>query len=594
MMGVCVALGVFSVMLTAALCDDSCNVWFHTDKQLNDSCVCSPDIEGYISCSQDQNVSWLHLGKAIGIDNHTIETVVAHIPYIYPPNAVNSTHLKIMMNRSIEEQREHLCEQLHRTFSHNHTYCGQCNKVFGYGPAIYSYGIRCAECSKVTGSLLYFALQLLPISIFYGVVLVFGVDLTRPNMFHYIVFCNSVTFMFRYSAGLIMNYLYTSGFMLQFMMKVGLTLSGVWSLDFLRFVVPPFCFATTLHDCVVPFFDFFPVVYLLIVTAIISIFVKLHVYKIRVVLFVWKPFQRLLEIFKLNRNPVEAVTHTYATFFFLYLYKTMSVAFITSLTSPAFTQAQKTTERLTVYYDPTAKYFEGHHVAVIMVSFTVATVLILPALILLTFFRSSGIQRFYHSQFNQQSQLIIRTFVQTLENGYRDGSNGTRDLRPVSGMFFLLLITGTGIIIALLRRVKYSDNVPWPLATAGYVLLAVLYGTLRPYKKRSDNNMAVFMYSILVVISNLISFTQQRSEVHFYLIQHKVFLFLIMAMIITVNIIYCVYIAHKVFNYFRIYRRMRSMARNVCNVFRCPCARYMREEEEERLLSQQGVPTYYQ
>ena len=539
------------------------------------------------------NVSYLQFGKAIGYKSG--DAIVAHISYIYPRNLVNNRDLVIFLNNTsnARDELQYMCEQMHRVSNDSFIYCGDCKGK--HGPAMYSFGIQCAECHWISGSLKYFALQIFPISVFYGVVLIFRVDLTRPNMFHYIVFCNSITFMFRYSAGLVMSYLYYDGNMMNNMMRVGLTLSGIWTLDFLRFVVPPFCISSRVHDCVVPFFDFFPVVYLLVVTAIISILIKLYSYKIRILLWIWRPIQWVLVRFKLNRDPVEAVVHTYATFFFLYLYKTASVAFITALTSPAYSQDSKRTERLTLYYDPTRKYFDTHHIIIIMVSFTVAAFLIIPALCLLTFFRTGGVQRFYQMQLSRRCQVILRIFVQTLENGYRDGTHGTKDLRPVAGVYFLLIMFGCVVVIVLLRNLEYTDNIPWPFAVGGFTLLAVMYGTLRPYKKQSDNNMAVFMNSIIVVVSNFFCFIQQRSQGTF-IWQRRVVLFVAMSLVLVVNFIYTVYLTHKIFRYFHIHERIVRFVRCVCFLCRCPCRRMFRdgEEEEQRLLSNQGYPAYYQ
>ena len=593
-----------SAVLQICLCNN-CPVWFYRDNTTN-ACLCNDDIEGYISCSEKDNFSYLQLGKAIGYRRKSGDAVVAHIPYIYPAEGlVDKGKLLVRLNMKNDttdrtmnalEALEYLCGRMYRDVGVNYTYCGHCKRKEGYGPALYSFGIQCTKCSLVSGSLKYFALQILPISIFYGVVLLFRVDLTRPNMFHYVVFCNSITFMFRYSAGLAMSYLYSDGSIMKGGLRLGLTLSGVWTLDFLRFVVPPFCISPKVHDCMVPFFDFFPVVYLLLLTAVISVLIKLHSYKIRFVLCVWRPFQRVLERFKLNRDPVEAVVHTYATFFFLYLFKTASVAFITALTSPAYSQDNKKTERLTVFYDPTTKYFNGRHIAIIMTSFTVAAVLIIPAICLLTFFRTGGVQRFYQMQLSRRWQVIVRIFVQTLENGYKDGTNGTKDLRPVSGVFFLLIILGCVVVIILLRNLEYTDNIPWPFAVGGFTLLAVMYGTLRPYKKRSDNNMAVFMYGMLVVISNFFCFTQQRSEGTFVW-QRKIILGLTMCLVLLVNIIYSVYLTHKIFRYFHIHERIVNLVRCICFLCRCPCRRIFKggEEEEQRLLSNNGHhPAYYQ
>ena len=591
-------------ILAVSLCDisgnDSCRPWFEYDDTAS-MCLCSPSIEGYISCSQLTNESSLHFGMMIGYKRqHPTEALVANIPYIYPSEVVNTTDLDIKLtNTSLHKQRAFLCDKLkrkHREPSNKksrdyYMFCGRCQTH--YGPAIYSFGLQCAKCHYATAVLKYFGLQILPITIFYGAVLIFKIDLTRPNMFHYIVFCNTITIIFRYSAALSMNYLYSSKTVtLSTMMKVGLTLSGVWSLDFFRFVVPPFCFSTSLHDCMVPFFDFFPAVYLILLTVVIAGFIKLYSYKIKLILALWRPFQYILTYFKLTRDPVEAVVHTYATFFFLYFTKTVSVAFLTALTSAAFSQnsTKHIDNTLTVFYDPTAKYFEEKHIKILMIVFVIAAILILPAVGLLIFFRTSLFQGFYHAKVNRQWQTILRIFVQTLENGYKDGTHGNPDYRPVAGGLLLALILASGVVMLLLRTLKHSDNIPILFTCFSFAVVTVAYGSLRPYKKRSANNMAVCMYGMLVIITNLMTFILQRSP-EFYRNQRLFLLFLVMLLILIVNMVYTVYITQKIMAYF--ISREQAMKwwrrfRRICVCLYC-CAK---DEEQQGLLSNPGPQGY--
>ena len=590
-----VALLVSSV---GSIASDNCTVWFNYSTQ-DSMCICSPSIAGYITCSQEKEESMLHLGMTIGYqksDNSV--ALVADVPYIFPRSVVNHPRLQIVLEYPLIEQRKYLCSVLNRnvTVDEQHSeehsgFCGRCKSNHGYGPAIYSFGLQCAKCNVALGLIKYIALQMLPITIFYFAVFIFKIDLTCPNMFHYIMFCNLITFIFRFSAGLCMSYLYASGDLLSFMMKLGLTLSGVWSLDFLRFVVKPFCFKKKLHDCMVPFFDFFPAVYLLFLTLIIAGLIKLHRYRLKPIVTIWSPFQKILVYCKLNHDPVEAVVHTYATFFFLYFAKTVSVFTLSIHTISAFSQkGTKQVERNTLFYDPTSTYFETGHITVMMVVFVIAAILILPALLLLTVFHTSLFQRFYQAKVGRGWQKILRIFVYTLENGYKDGSNGTRDYRFVCGGCFMLIVLFVAIILLMYRNVKYNNDLQWPIISFAVTVVAVMYGSFRPYKKRSSNNMAMLIYATLIVIVNLICFIEQRSAI-LYHHQRRFLLIIIMLIILIVNIIYTVYITHKIIIYFVTRERATKWANSVCKLCKCPCNR--NQPEEESLLHNAGPPGHH-
>ena len=569
-------------VLTVSLCGNGsmeCPVWFEP-RELDNGlhCLCNPSIEGYIACAQMNNTSFLHLGMAVGYNQtrNNKTAYVAAIPYIYPRKIVSPKTLDInLKSRTLKKAKEYLCGSLKRRQNmSDYLFCGRCEG--DYGPAIYSYGIQCVKCSWwALGK--YFALQIFPITVFYLLVLIFKIDLTRPNMFHYIFFCNSITTTFRYTASLTMNYLYSEGALLSVLMKIALTMSGVWCLDFFRFVVPPFCVSPRVHDCTIPFFDFFPVLYLFILTLFIVGLIKLHSYNIKPIHWLWRPFHQLLIYCKLDQDPTEAVTHTYATFFFLYFIKILFIAIVTALTSTALSQKSPHYEKtLTVLYDPTTTYFNTRHISFLMAVYAIAAVLIIPAVVLLLVFHTSFFQSFYRVKISRRWQKILRTFVQTLQNGYKDGTQGTRDWRPMLGGLMVTGIIGCALVMILLRHLKYNLDIPWPFICFFTTLFTVTFGTLRPYKKRSANNVAVVLYGLLIVLANLISFVNQKSQ-YIYHGQRRVVLIIIILIINVVNFVYVFYIIYKIASYFGIYE-----LRNVRWKCRCPCN--VRNGEEQQLI----------
>lgn len=593
------AVSVYTVVIVAVsvrqTTSHDCPVWFDYN-EAHGLCLCSASIEGYITCSQKTNSTFLHLGMALGYDSNRTDgkgpAIVADIPYVYPNRLVNS-RLEINLGSTPPlEARKYLCGNISRTRNMpKYLFCGKCDK--DYGPALYSFGIQCAKCSVWWGVFQYFALQIFPISIFYAAVLIFKIDLTRPNIFHYVIFCNLITVVFRYSSYLTMNYLYSGGKMLPNLMRVALTMSGVWCLDFFRFVVPPFCISENLHDSTIPFFDFFPAAYLLILTLVITGLVKLHSYKIKVILWLWRPFHKLLIRCRQNRDPLEALTHTYATFFFLYFFKTIFVALLTAIISSALSpNCTKPIKRLTVFYDPTTKYFELHHITIVMIVFVTAAILIAPAAVLLVVFHTSIFQMFYRAKIGHKCQLILQIFVHTLQNGYKDGSQSTRDFRPMVGWLLIGMIGMSGILMILARQIKHSQDIQWPIGCAFFTLLAIVYGTLRPYKKRSANNVAIVMYGLLVVLANLICFISQRAE-ELYHSQREALLTILIILINAVNFVYLFYFTIKIITYFVKREQALEFVGIVFQKCRCPCKRFRNNEEEQSLLQSPGPPSNY-
>ena len=569
------AIGIVAVSADQITSKKICPVWFDYNST-HDICLCGQSYEGYITCIQEDNTTILHLGMAIGYDN-TGEAWVAYIPYVFPNKLVNSK-LEIVLNYTTNESREHLCTSINRNPSHGDIFCGKCKDK--YGPALYSYGIQCAKC-KWSALPKYLALQILPISVLYAAVLIFKIDLTRPNIFHYVIFCNVVTTVFRYSTYVTMSYLYSPN-PLPVLMKIALTMSGVWSLDFFRFVVPPFCFDKNVSDSTVPFFEFCPAAFLLVVTLLISVLIKLHSYKVRLVLWLWRPVHKLLILCKQNRNPWEALSHTYATFFFLYFGKVVSAAVVTAITTLAISQhSTKSEKRLTVYYDPTVTYFNAEHVAVLMAVFLTSAVLIIPGVLLLLVFHTQLFQKFYHAKIGLLWQFNMSVFVRTLQNGYKDGSQGTRDYRPMAGAFFLAVTLLSFVLMGILRYTKHSVNLPWPVGCVFFVMFALTYGTLRPYKKRSSNNMALIIYGVLAILAIILCFTAQRSEQ--YHGQRQILIILGMLVLTAVNFGYLVYISWKIVLYFVTYERAVQWLSIVTQKCGCPC--HFNEEEQGLLHS---------
>ena len=81
------------------------------------------------------------------------------------------------------------------------------------------------------------------------------------------------------------GYLYT-------VMQVLLTLCGIWSLDFFRSVVPPFCVSSSLNNIHALSLEYLAAFYPICLIAVTYTCIKLHNNNFRPMVWLWKPFHR--------------------------------------------------------------------------------------------------------------------------------------------------------------------------------------------------------------------------------------------------------------------------------------------------------------
>ena len=554
---------------------EDCPVWFSYNSNLN-YCLCRDSVQGYITCHQQMKRSSLFLGATLGYNKN--ETIVAAIPYIFPESVINTTKFVIELENTTIIEKKRLCRSLHRkNHMKKNIFCGGCDVINGtkYGPAIYSYGLQCARCN-IWYVFWYILLQLLPMTLLYIILFIFKFRLTSPYLFHYIIFCNVVTAIFRFNVHLFLSYMYASN-LLRFIAKTVLTIIGFFTLDFFRFVVPPFCISHEVKDIAIPFVDMIPALYLLILTLIIAILAILNEYQVRPIVWMWKPFKKCC---KKSVNPFEALSHTYATFFVIFFIKTIYMTVLSVYITDAFTENNTATLKFTVTYDPTVTYFKKKHIITVMTISIFASFLILPTVFLLIIFHSSLFQKVFQQYVSKKWRSALRTFVHTFQYGLKDGTKGTRDHRSMTGGYMLAIILIVSLSLLMSRSAKYKVDLPWPIGCAFFSLFSVTYGTLRPYKKASANTAAAAINGTIAVLFSLICYVAKELEIEeYYRYQRKLILYLIMLITATVSLVYNIRIAWAVLH--------MILPKQCMNCFKtqwkklCGC---VHTDEEERLL----------
>ena len=241
--------------------------------------------ESVICCGAE--VTFLHLGYCMTYNstNDTIEHGLC--PYIGHYNTTNGVfymphvfYIQLPVNVSL--LNDFMCGPLNREGE----LCGKCKD--GYGIALYSYTLECSKCwGHGYGWALYFFLELFPITVLYFLVVIFHIRATTSPLSALVFMSHFVVSTIRLNTPLHM-YIENEVTGFPYMaLQVLLVLCGVWSLDFFRAVIPPFCVSNnikTIHALALEYIVAFYPIFLISITYVC---IKLHDDNFRPVVWLW-------------------------------------------------------------------------------------------------------------------------------------------------------------------------------------------------------------------------------------------------------------------------------------------------------------------
>ena len=154
-----------------------------------------------------------------------------------------------------------------------------------------------------------------------------------------------------------------------------------------------------------------------------------------------------------------------------------------------------------VYIDTTVPYFSTKHIILIVFSIAVALFLYFPPLLLLIVYPSS-LYRKISARIKAKWRIAIKTYVETIQSCYKDGLNGTRDYRPISGyslaLFGFLPVLMQAVIIKVLPQAFTTANyMPQYISIVFFTAMIILCSLLQPHKQRIANVSAVAVLAII-------------------------------------------------------------------------------------------------
>ena len=405
---------------------DQCPLW-HFFNATTNLCECniSSSISDIVKCTEGG--VRLRLGYCM---THEEQEEGSSVIYIARCNYFNGRNLSTTDNgyyielsvRNPSELNDRMCTPMNR--SRNSTLCSECSE--GFGPSIISLGLVCSDCEGIWYRVpLYLFLEFVPITVFYVIVLLFRVSITSAPM---------VAFVF-YSQILVSTFL-TYGNDLKFanhvafyFIQVYITFYGILNLDFIRYILPPFCVSKNLKNIHITVIDYVSAFFPLCLIFITWIAIKLHYYNFKPIVWLWSKVQKCTcsraqdHSHEISRS--NSLIDVFTTFFLLSFSKLVYTSTRILLPLKALVYVNETIDISSSYLlseDPRLNYFEGEHLPYALISIFIVLILILPPVVLLILYPIKVFRLLlFKCHLSTRTIAALNIFVEKYYSCYRDG-----------------------------------------------------------------------------------------------------------------------------------------------------------------------------
>ena len=446
-----------------------CPPWYY--RKAGDQCLPGSEFDYIVRFEANTLQPWLqtfYCMTTTGENTTTRKDVIGSCLFSFDIRT-QGTYYPLPCN--ITKLNEYTCGGLNREGQ----LCGRC--VEGFAPAVFSYALNCVNCTEYhLNWLKYIGVAFGPLTLFCIMICVLHISVTSPYLHGYVFFCQigTMPIVLRLVTN-IQGYKEASTSAL-ISKQIYLSLFSIWNLDIFRALYNPFCIhpnmtiiqALTLDYLIA----FYPLVLLLVVFSLVS----LHSKNNSVAVAFWKPFQKILTPCLRTFNIKTSLIESFATLYLLSVIKIQSVTLDLLSPTALYYVNGNINNKLFLFLAGDVEYFGTEHLPYGVLALTIFAVFVLFPAILLFLYPCAFFQRFLNRiQCNFHG---LRTFVDVFQGHYKDGTNGTRDFRFFSGIFFItrLLLMASFVVLSSVYSILMFGTI--------ITILAFAVATLHPQRTR--------------------------------------------------------------------------------------------------------------
>ena len=472
----------------SSMLTNDCPLWHVKQKG---HCVCSSSLGGIVRCRGD----FLDVLSCFCITwDKEIDSVRASYCLHTPMNSQNDCkngipqlEIPVIDTLSGPQLNAKICGGLNR----EGTQCKHCKS--GYGPAPFSDGITCADCSKHRHLwILTLLFQLLCLTLLSIAVITFKIKAASCPL----------NILITYSQ-LVVNAITFDSYMLDRMTcvigkrgaKVILSFLGLSNLDFFNLVIPPFCISSSLKRVDIFLLEYVTALFPIMMTVCVCLLIELHDRNCRIIVILAFPLRRINCRFT---NCKQSIINVFVTFLLLSYSKLLFVSCKFLLAVQSYNDRGELIANSTVLlHDPNIFFFKSNHVPYIITALSVLVIFVfMPPLLLLLYptrlFRKAvdccGFRRWD----------VLHMIMDAFQGWYKDGTEGTRDYRQLSALYMLLRIALVGEYLTVIHlSVQSKGLIKWHVTGVLHILLGTFHFVFKPYKKKWMNIMDGLILTIV-------------------------------------------------------------------------------------------------
>ena len=482
---------LLSTELVVTTCQESCPLW-HTYSKYKDSCECCSSTGGVIKCEK----GYVHItrGHCLTWNNTTRDLEISRCLHILHDTKVCNGYIWYSISSDITAPT--LNNVTCMPYNRQGAQCQHC--INGYGPAAFSDGTTCADCSKHRYMwILNLLFQLMAVTLMYLVIILFQIKGTCSPFNIIITHCQLGINTIMTGSGL---YARLMCIINQRFIRFAVTLFGVLNLDFFRYIIPPLCISPSMKSVHILLFDYILAVYPIIITAVIHIAIELHDRNCRIIVVLSAPLKL---IWCQNWRPKETILNTCATFLLLtyskFLFVSISLLFYICIHN---CKGEVIPNSSVLLYDPSVNFLHSEHIPYVILALSIVIIFVLlPPLLLL--FYPTRIFRKCLTCCGFRRWDILHLVMDVFQGWYKDGTEGTYDYRFLSALYMILRIVLSFAYFKLLVSWDYNPFIV--LVGLVYAFLGMMFLAFKPYKvnwmNHTDGN--IFLLLALLILTKL-------------------------------------------------------------------------------------------
>ena len=522
-----------------------CPAWFlHENK--TGQCVCGDELNGVLSCDKETNRVYMIECYCMTYDDELgITTGTCFTNCILIESKI-SFHMFFKVPSDVNQLNEVMCgERWNRTGR----LCGECKDE--HYPLVYSYDMRCVNCTRadVYNWIKYVSSAFLPLTIFFVLILGFGISASSPQLEAFIIFAQVISTPA--NVRITLEALDSNDYPVSnFFCRLIMALYGIWNLDFFRTFLPENCLKINTLQLLA--LDYIIALYPLALIILTYIVVDLYDRKLFVLVWISKPFNKCLKSVDSCINIKSSILTTFISFLLFSYGRLSTVSFDLLAFTKVYSPHGKAVGTV-LYYDASIHLFGHEHLpygilALIVLFFFNIVPLMLSLIHPIKCFKGC-----------LGKWPALRICLDSFQGCYKDGTEGTRDCRFFSSLY-LTLRTVLLILYGCTR-----NNTFYPLASMILLLLVSLIILLKPFKPQFKvyNSIHAMLFLNLAVYSTTITIISASSLMASYITMK---ITCILSIISTLLPLF--YIAILLFKWFYSQRLVQYYVVRYCNFCR--------------------------